>query len=634
MIGQLLSDRYKIVHVLGAGGMGQTYVAEDTQRPGNPKCVVKQLKPASNDPNFLTVARRLFVGEAEILEKLGKHDQIPQLLAYFERDQEFYLVQEFIVGHPLSVELPLGQRWAEPEVIQLLQDLLSILEFVHRQNVIHRDIKPGNIIRRVEDNRLVLIDFGAVKQVRVQQATEVGQISVTVAIGTPGYMPTEQASGKPRPSSDIYAVGIIGIQALTGLLPTQLREDADGEIIWRDQAEVGDDLAAVLTTMTRHYFKQRYQTATEALQAVRQLTTSAPTAAPDPIGYTPTQPAIVSSPPASPSFKPAGYSPTGYVEPTMPPSTAVSATAESMTMNVAPSQIASPPPSPSPPTVTSLQKRRIWLGGGLAVAGLLAGGVSYMSYAQAQSKQHQAILQQVQSLKEEQQYTQCIEQAQTFTAANSSVHSTIQALLAECQLANAQQLASSGKLRDAILMAGAIAPETAVYDQARSLAGEWSERILELAKQQYEQGKLNEAINLAKAIPESSPSYQTAQETTETWQTEWKTNEQQFETAQNSLTNGDWQAAIEAANKVTTPYWKDKAASVIQQANSEIAASRYVPPPEPSYTAPSYTAPSYTAPSSYTAPDPVYSAPPSYTSPPPIVDAPPEEAPVYDLYDE
>ena len=107
MIGQLLSDRYKIISPLGAGGMGQTYVAEDTQRPGNPQCVVKQLKPASNDPNFLVTARRLFTGEAEILEKLGSHDQIPRLLAHFEKDEEFYVVQEFIDGHPLSQELPL-----------------------------------------------------------------------------------------------------------------------------------------------------------------------------------------------------------------------------------------------------------------------------------------------------------------------------------------------------------------------------------------------------------------------------------------------------------------------------------------------------------------------------------------------
>lgn len=271
MIGSTLSGRYKIVNVLGAGGMGRTYVSEDILRPGHPKCVVKQLKPASEDPAVLNIARRLFATEAEILEQLGNHDQIPRLLAYFEQDQEFYLVQEFIDGHPLSVELPVGQRLTEPDVIRLLQEILAVLAFIHDRNVIHRDIKPDNIIRRQRDHKLVLIDFGAVKQVRLQQPTVVGQASVTVAIGTPGYMPTEQSSGKPRPSSDIYAVGMIGIQALTGAMPTYLHEDEDGEVIWQHLTEVSDGFAQILTKMVRHYFKHRYQTAAEALYDLQQL---------------------------------------------------------------------------------------------------------------------------------------------------------------------------------------------------------------------------------------------------------------------------------------------------------------------------------------------------------------------------
>jgi serine/threonine protein kinase len=286
MDGQLLCDRYQIISVLGAGGMGQTFVAEDTQRPGNPKCVVKMLKPASNDPNFLATASRLFTVEAEMLEKLGSNPQIPHLLASFERYGNFYLVQEFIDGQPLGAELPLGHRWSEEQVVAMLKGILPVLEFIHGQGVIHRDIKPDNIVRRRQDGQLVLIDFGAVKQVRTQQTMAVGQMSMTVAIGTPGYMPTEQSSGKPRPNSDIYALGMIGIQALTGLWPAQLREDEDGEVIWRDQAQVSEGLATVLTMMTKHYFKHRYQTATEVLQALNGMT--APNVAAS-VGYTPTQ---------------------------------------------------------------------------------------------------------------------------------------------------------------------------------------------------------------------------------------------------------------------------------------------------------------------------------------------------------
>ncbi len=323
MIGQLLDRRYQIIQALSAGGFGQTYIAQDTRIPGNPTCVVKHLKPASSDPKYLETARRLFHSEAETLAKLGKDGQIPQLLAYFEDNQEFYLVQEYIQGHTLTTELPLGQRWAENQVIQLLCDVLNILVFVHSQGVIHRDIKPDNIIRRASDNKLVLIDFGAIKQVRTQLVTTQGQVSATVAIGTPGYMPTEQGQGKPRPNSDIYALGMIGIQAVTGMYPNQLQEDiSSGEVIWQHQAQINQGLANVLTTMTRYHFKDRYQSATEALQALQQLTSPyvAPPTAP---GYTPTDYATSytnpgHTPPQSPTPPP--QPPT---QPSWPPTTPV-----------------------------------------------------------------------------------------------------------------------------------------------------------------------------------------------------------------------------------------------------------------------------------------------------------------------
>jgi len=269
MIGKLLDHRYQIIRVLATGGFGQTYIAEDTRRPGNPICVVKHLKPGT-DPRVFATAKRLFNSEAETLEKLGNHDQIPRLLAYFDENQEFYLVQEYIEGHTIAEELLPGKRWSESQVIQLLQEILCILEFVHQQGVIHRDIKPDNIIRRTSDNKLVLVDFGAVKQLRTQMVTVGGQASATVVIGTPGYMPTEQGQGKPRPNSDIYSLGIIAIQALTGLPATELQEDPEtGEIIWRHSVTVNPRLAAVLSKMVRYHFKDRYQSATEALQACK-----------------------------------------------------------------------------------------------------------------------------------------------------------------------------------------------------------------------------------------------------------------------------------------------------------------------------------------------------------------------------
>jgi serine/threonine protein kinase, bacterial len=268
MIGKLLDYRYKVIRVLATGGFGETYIAEDTKRPGNPICVVKHLKPVSRDSKIFDTAKRLFQSEAETLERLGNHDQIPRLLAYFDDSLEFYLVQEFIEGHTLSEELVSGETWTEAQVIQLLDEILNILEFVHQQGVIHRDIKPDNIIRRRSDNKLVLVDFGAVKQLRA--GAYPNRSSATVAIGTPGYMPTEQGQGKPRPNSDIYALGIIAIQALTGIAPMDLQEDQNtGEILWQHLAPVNQQLATVLNKMVRYHFKDRYQNAAEALQALR-----------------------------------------------------------------------------------------------------------------------------------------------------------------------------------------------------------------------------------------------------------------------------------------------------------------------------------------------------------------------------
>ncbi|MFN6471541.1 MAG: protein kinase domain-containing protein [Nostoc sp. SerVER01] len=269
MLGTTLRGRYKIVRKLGQGGFGETYLAEDMDLPRNPHCVVKRFKPQLTQPQALQQAMRLFDTEADVLYRLGTHEQIPRLLAHFEENQEFYLVQEYVQGDDLSTELKLGQQWSQEKVIAFLQDVLKILEFVHQQNVIHRDIKPANIIRRAADSKLFLIDFGAVKEIGTLMANNQGR---TVAVGTPGYIPSEQYNGQPQLSSDIYAVGVIGIQALTGISPLQLPKDPKTlEFIWRNQAQANPQLADILDRMVRYHFGQRYQSVLTVLQALKNL---------------------------------------------------------------------------------------------------------------------------------------------------------------------------------------------------------------------------------------------------------------------------------------------------------------------------------------------------------------------------
>ncbi|BAY19779.1 serine/threonine kinase [Anabaenopsis circularis NIES-21] len=272
MLGNTLVGRYQIISHLGGGGFGETFVACDTQLPGSPQCVVKQLKPQVSNAATLEIARRLFDTEAQVLYKLGTHDRIPQLLAYFEENAEFYLVQEFIPGHDLSKELILGKTFSQDQVILLLQEILEILEFVHQQNVIHRDVNPRNLLRRDDDNKLILIDFGAVKQITTQVVTPEGQTKATVAIGTPGYLPSEQAQGTPKFSSDIYAVGMIAIQALTGIPAEELEKDAEtNEIIWENKVQASPELARFLNKMICYDFRQRYTSARVALEALKKI---------------------------------------------------------------------------------------------------------------------------------------------------------------------------------------------------------------------------------------------------------------------------------------------------------------------------------------------------------------------------
>lgn len=276
MIGQLLDKRYRILQVLGAGAFGKTYLAADLRRPGYPQCVVKQLRLLRPNPTAVKNAHRLFQREAEMLQKLGSHPQIPRLLAYFEQEKQFYLVKEFTPGHPLSKEMPAREKLPEERVASVITEILEVLVFVHGHQVIHRDIKPANLIRRSSDGKLVLIDFGSVKEI-VQQE-EGAAAARTIAAGTPSYMPIEQFYGTPRLNSDIYAVGTIAIQALAGLSSEELqklrgtsKDGGMGKLEWRHLVSVSNELAAILDRMVHHDYTQRYQTAEEVLVDLYEL---------------------------------------------------------------------------------------------------------------------------------------------------------------------------------------------------------------------------------------------------------------------------------------------------------------------------------------------------------------------------
>lgn len=267
---KLLGGRYKGVCLLGEGGFCQTFLAEDMHLPGHPRCVVKQLNPRFETEEELQTARRLFETEARVLYWLGNHDQVPRLLAHFEDDHKFYLAQELIDGTTLDQLLNDDQPWSQAAVVELLKDLLQVLTFVHQQGVIHRDIKPSNLIRRHQDGKIVLIDFGAVKQVGVKGSDRGGATDLTISIGTQGYTPSEQLAGNPQFSSDIYAAGMVAIRLLTNVHPKHLKKvPQTHEFQWQIEGiSVCPELVDVLDRMVCFDFRQRYTTADEALAAL------------------------------------------------------------------------------------------------------------------------------------------------------------------------------------------------------------------------------------------------------------------------------------------------------------------------------------------------------------------------------
>ena len=225
----LLKDRYRPLNLIGQGGFGRTFLATDQDKPSKPQCVIKQFFPASQGTNNINKAAELFEKEATRLDQLGKHSQIPELMAHFTQDSRQYLVQEFIPGQNLAQALTIENPYNEDQIRGLLKNLLPVLQFIHSHNVIHRDIKPDNIIRRQNsDRQLVLVDFGAAKH-----ALGTALLKTGTTIGTPEYTAPEQNRGKAVFASDLYSLGVTCLHLLTKVSPFELFDVGEGTWVWQ-----------------------------------------------------------------------------------------------------------------------------------------------------------------------------------------------------------------------------------------------------------------------------------------------------------------------------------------------------------------------------------------------------------------
>ena len=266
----LLQERYRAIQILGQGGFGRTFKAVDQSQPSQPYCAIKQFFP--QQINNAEKAAELFRQEAQRLETLGNHPQIPQLLGYFIEDDRQYLVQEFINGRNLAQELAEEGPFKESQIRQLLNDLLPVLQAVHTNQVIHRDIKPENIIRRTplvgggeSGGELVLVDFGAAKH-----ATQTTLGRTGTVIGSAAFTAPEQVRGKAVFASDIYSLGVTSIHLLTQIPPFELFDSSEDTWIWRhyldSNNQVSQSLSRILNKMLHSATKRRYQSADQVLK--------------------------------------------------------------------------------------------------------------------------------------------------------------------------------------------------------------------------------------------------------------------------------------------------------------------------------------------------------------------------------
>jgi serine/threonine-protein kinase len=316
-VGTILQNRYRLISILGQGGFGRTYLAEDQGR-FNERCALKEFIPAQSGSYALEKSKELFQREAAILYQI-QHPQVPQFRATFEQDQRLFLVQDYVEGKTYGTlvqeRTAQGYPFSEAEVIQLLRQILPVLAHIHSKGIIHRDIAPDNLILRESDHLPVLIDFGVVKDLatRIQSPETVPQ---PTTVGKFGYAPGEQMqTGRAYPSSDLYSLAVVAIVLLTGKEPQEIYNESTLTWQWQESAKVSPGFAQVLNRMLSYKPGDRYQSVAEvvqALQALTQPTAISPPAPPPPYpGQFPSPPlppipaqAQVPSPPPPPTQTP------------------------------------------------------------------------------------------------------------------------------------------------------------------------------------------------------------------------------------------------------------------------------------------------------------------------------------------
>ena len=215
----LLNDRYEIAQVLDSSSFGQCMLAKDLKAAAPELVIINTFNLPVDHPALLTLVRKSLVSEMNFLRALSQQDDIATCLDYFEQDDIFYWVQAYVVGTSLADEL--GGAQSMGAVLKLTHNLLSTVQPFHQSQIVHCECHPHSFIRRQSDSRIVLVEYGLLKRMFVNLRSH--SLPYRQALLKQGqYQPAEQRAGNPQCNSDIYAIGMIVLQALTGQSPEWL----------------------------------------------------------------------------------------------------------------------------------------------------------------------------------------------------------------------------------------------------------------------------------------------------------------------------------------------------------------------------------------------------------------------------
>jgi len=282
---KLLGGRYQFIQALSTHQAGQTFLAADAHYPGHPKCVVRQLRLPTRNPMTRKFILSLLKKKVEVLEVIGQHEQVPSTFAAFDVDQSFYIVQEFIPGRSLKDELVVGRIWPQGEVLSFLKEVLPVIAFAQEHGVVHGNLKPSKMIRHQTTNRLVVLDFGAIKSIS-QNISSKGHTAVTQQLPLESrlYLAPEQFRRQSLFCSDQYALGMVAIQALTGRPADKLPHGQDVNLhkeivsLLESVPDLGINTASLIARMVHPNPQRRYQKASEILLDLERLDESGPPA--------------------------------------------------------------------------------------------------------------------------------------------------------------------------------------------------------------------------------------------------------------------------------------------------------------------------------------------------------------------